>query len=198
MKSYFFIVKVSILLLVLTYSKSEDILAHCQLTSNLNSGVVSGIINFKQNNEGKVEVKGKVENLTGTHGFHIHVNTITNYDCATGGAHYNPLDVNHGSQTSDNTSRHVGDLGNIVLTTDENQFEIEDSIIQLSGDYSIVGRSCMIHEDADDLGLGTGDSLNTGNAGARLACGTILLGENSSFLTLSYLLLIAMLSLIIF
>ena len=39
---------------------------------------------------------------------------------------------------------------------------------------SVVGRSVVIHADEDDLGLGgQSDSLTTGHAGARLACGVI-------------------------
>lgn len=44
----------------------------------------------------------------------------------------------------------------------------------LYGDYSVIGRGCMVHALEDDLGFGgnTG-SLSTGNAGSRVACGTI-------------------------
>ena len=46
--------------------------------------------------------------------------------------------------------------------------------LPLSGPYSIVGRSVIIHSDEDDLGLGgNNESLKTGNAGKRLLCGVI-------------------------
>ena len=52
--------------------------------------------------------------------------------------------------------------------------EIEDALISLKGENSIVGRTMVIHADIDDLGQGGHElSKTTGNAGARLACGVI-------------------------
>jgi Cu-Zn family superoxide dismutase len=53
---------------------------------------------------------------------------------------------------------------------------ITDSLIKLEGEYSVVGRSVMVHADADDLGKGGHElSPTTGNAGARISCGEIKL-----------------------
>ena len=42
----------------------------------------------------------------------------------------------------------------------------------------IVGRMIIVHQDRDDLGLGGDEeSLKTGNAGKRVACGVIGLAE---------------------
>ena len=76
--------------------------------------------------------------------------------------------------------RHVGDLGNIVAVSGgklggEANVSIQDSLVKLSGATSVIGRSIVVHLDADDLGKGgQADSLTTGHAGARVACGTIL------------------------
>ena len=61
-----------------------------------------------------------------------------------------------------------------------------DKEIKLKGKYSIIGRSVVIHQGEDDLGRGGldennkvidkkkhQDSLKTGNAGKRIACGVI-------------------------
>ena len=85
--------------------------------------------------------------------------------------------------------RHVGDLGNIASSDESVAFvRIEDHMVKLSGDTSVIGRAIVVHEGdiklislliiiyftyvgADDLGLGgEEDSLTTGHAGARAGC----------------------------
>ena len=54
------------------------------------------------------------------------------------------------------------------------KMKISDKLIKLRGKYSVIGRSIVVHEDEDDLGLGGhSDSLTTGHAGKRLVCGII-------------------------
>lgn len=71
--------------------------------------------------------------------------------------------------------RHVGDLGNIVGNANgEANVIISDSSISLSGEGNVIGRGVIVHQNIDDLGRGGHpDSLTTGNAGARIACGVI-------------------------
>jgi hypothetical protein len=71
--------------------------------------------------------------------------------------------------------RHVGDMGNVEAEADgTGKYFREDHLITLFGAYSVLGRSCVLHADEDDLGRG-GHALSktTGNAGARIACGVI-------------------------
>uniref|UniRef100_UPI000F044F26 Superoxide dismutase [Cu-Zn] n=1 Tax=Homo sapiens TaxID=9606 RepID=UPI000F044F26 len=103
-------------------------------------GPVQGIINFEQKeSNGPVKVWGSIKGLTeGLHGFHVH----------------------------EEGAGHVGDLGNVTADKDGvADVSIEDSVISLSGDHSIIGRTLVVHEKADD---GAG-----GNAGSRLASGVI-------------------------
>jgi Cu-Zn family superoxide dismutase len=107
------------------------------------------------------------------HGFHIHQNGSTGNKCMDAGGHYNPLSTTHGGPTDE--TRHVGDLGNIRADRNgEAKIRIIDSMALLHGPYSILNRSIVIHQKADDLGKAdTEDSTKTGSAGPRIFCGII-------------------------
>jgi len=111
----------------------------------------------------------------GLHGFHIHEFANFSNGCVSAGPHYNPFGKTHGGL--DDEERHVGDLGNVEADAyGVASGTITDNLIRLNGETSIIGRSVMVHADADDLGKGGHElSLTTGNAGARLACGEIKL-----------------------
>ena len=114
-------------------------------------------------------------NLVRTHNLHTdeYLGNLTK-GCVTAGAHFNPQGTTHGGPNDE--VRHVGDLGNIEANEDGvGKLEMEDTFMQIVGpDNNIIGRAMVVHEKEDDLGRGGNeDSLKTGNAGGRLACGVI-------------------------
>jgi len=136
-------------------------------------GDIEGFIKLKQKANGPTIIKGILKGLEpGKHGFHIHEFGDLSDGCKSAGGHYNPDGVDHG----DKAEGHVGDLGNIVA--DQSgiaRFQIKAERVELS---DVVGRAIVIHADEDDLGKGGDEeSLKTGNAGDRLACGVIRLRE---------------------
>ena len=128
----------------------------------------AGSVVFAKTGQG-LRVIAKISNLSpGPHGFHIHeFGDCRAPDAASAGDHFNPGNAPHGAPDAE--TRHVGDLGNIVA--DESGAAKMDVVIaglQLEGPDMIIGRSVIVHADADDM-----QTQPTGGAGARLACGVI-------------------------
>ncbi|KAL7621357.1 Superoxide dismutase [Cu-Zn] [Parahypoxylon ruwenzoriense] len=106
-------------------------------------------------------------------GMHIHTFGDNTNGCTSAGPHFNPHGLTHGDRTD--TTRHVGDLGNIVTDAQGNaKGSLEDTFVKLIGPESVIGRTVVCHAGTDDLGKGGNEeSLKTGNAGTRPACGVI-------------------------
>jgi Cu-Zn family superoxide dismutase len=135
---------------------------------------VTGIVNLEQAEGSATTITYRISGLEpGQHGFHIHEFADFSNGCMSAGPHYNPFGKTHGGP--DDEERHVGDLGNIVANTDGvAEGTITDSLVQLSGEYTVIGRSFMVHAGVDDLGKGGHElSPTTGNAGGRIGCGVI-------------------------
>lgn len=160
------------------------IIGICVLTNTV--GNISGTIEFIQKDKEDVVIKVNISGLkSGKHGFHIHEAGDLTDSCSSACKHFNPNNKSHGGPNS--KERHVGDLGNITANKlGKANKTFYDSKIKLKGKYSIIGRSVVIHDLEDDLGLGGIDkkgnvidkkvhleSKKTGNAGKRIACGVI-------------------------
>ncbi len=141
----------------------------------LKSENITGEIFFDEIDKNKVKIYGKISGLkiNSKHAIHIHEYGDLRENCNACCNHYNPFNKEHGDRLDE--IRHAGDLGNIQ--TNElgiGEFSFEDKLVKLKGPYSVIGRSIIIHEDEDDLGMGGHhDSKKTGHAGKRLICGVI-------------------------
>ena len=139
-----------------------------------------GVVSFSQpdfSSPTKIVANVRGLNPNAFHGFHIHQFGDLTEGCKTAGPHFNPHGKNHGGP-GDN-ERHVGDLGNLKTDSEGNAYQaFTDPLVTLHGEFSIIGRSVVVHKDTDDLGKGgKEDSLTTGHAGARVACGVIGLSD---------------------
>jgi len=140
------------------------------------NGKIKGTVIFKQKDD-YVKIYIDVSGLSNDHkhGFHIHEAGDLRDGCTSCCAHYNPTYTDH----SGLDGGHAGDLGNIetnssgicTMTLKTDKFCVDD----------IIGRSIIIHEDEDDLGLGSyNDSHTTGHSGARIACSVIGISKETN------------------
>jgi len=162
----------------------KSLQAVCVLTHTETSSI-TGVIRFEEDKNGTI-IRINVQGLTpGKHGIHIHQAGDLTDGCTSACSHFNPSKKTHGGP--DDRNRHAGDLGNITASKNGTvKITRRDSIIKLKGKYNIIGRMVVIHKNEDDLGKGGLDSdgniidkkihnesLKTGNAGSRIACGVI-------------------------
>jgi len=139
-----------------------------------NDNGVTGVVHFKDTGKG-VEIKYNITGLSdGEHGFHIHEYGDLTDGCQSACAHFNPFGTTHGGLDSE--ERHEGDLGNIISKSGVAKGSLLAKTLSLDPHSItfIVGRMIIVHKDRDDLGLGgDAESLKTGHAGKRMACGVI-------------------------
>lgn len=165
---------------------------------------IQGYILFEQLSiNDPVLVTVNLSNLpNGVHGFHIHekalseflLNNIDKYKniCNELGGHFNPYNTVHGSYAL-KTERHAGDLiNNLIVNNNKVSIKFLDHLISLFDTEinCILNKSIVIHESEDDQGIPghnaiinnktnltkrEKESLITGNAGKRIACGNIIL-----------------------
>ena len=145
-------------------------------TTFFNHPNVKGVIEFEEKG-GKVLIKGTLKSnkyRNSAHGIHIHEAGDLTDGCLGACGHFNPYGKKHGGPNS--KERHVGDLGNIYFDSKGvAKFRMVDSLVKLRGTKAnVIGRSLVIHQDPDDLGVcGHSDSLTTGHAGKRITCAVI-------------------------
>jgi superoxide dismutase, Cu-Zn family len=133
----------------------------------LGDSKAKGKVTFVKQADG-VLVTAEISGLTpGNHGFHVHEwGDASSADGMSAGGHFNPHGHQHGRPEA--TERHAGDFGNLTADAQGNaKYSRVDKAMTLEGPASVIGRSIIIHANADDF------SQPTGNAGGRIAIGVI-------------------------
>jgi superoxide dismutase, Cu-Zn family len=120
-----------------------------------------------------VNIKLNLMNLpAGEHAIHVHaVAKCEAPGFTTAGGHFNPDMKHHGLQNPDGP--HAGDMPNFTVAADGTAKAtiVAPGVTMGTDAHSIFtggGTALVIHEKADDM-----KSDPAGNAGARIACGTI-------------------------
>jgi len=156
-------------------------LLYAQTSAEIGQALIQGTSGYPElsgeillyETSGGLRLVGTLKNAPpGAHGFHIHEFGSCADDGQAAGGHYNPDGVKHGNLLTDGfEGAHAGDLGNVVVASNGTAVweETFPGLSLSSGNYPVVGRSMILHADPDDFGQ------PTGNAGARIGCGTITL-----------------------
>jgi len=129
----------------------------------------SGTVTFETRGD-KLRVSAKVSGLSpGPHGFHVHEKgDCSAPDAMSAGGHFNPTGRSHGEPGA--PDHHGGDMP--MLTADASGNATLEATIDTAtiggGATDIIGKSVVVHKDADDF-----KSQPAGNSGPRVACGVI-------------------------
>ena len=135
---------------------------------------VTGMAVFTQNGD-QITLTIEIQNASpGLHAVHIHENgDCSSPDGKSAGGHWNPTGVAHGKWGEGEF--HLGDIGNITVGEDgTGSIGLTTDLWEIGtgSDIDVVGRGIIVHADADDF-----TSQPSGNAGARIGCGVIVLAE---------------------
>ena len=102
------------------------------------------------------------------HGFHVHdIGSCASTNGSSAGGHFNPGGQAHGPQ---NAPHHAGDMPSLKADANgsvDQKFMLT-GVTVAAGPTSVVGRSVIVHAQADDY-----LTQPTGNSGARISCGVI-------------------------
>jgi Cu-Zn family superoxide dismutase len=135
-----------------------------------------GKVWFKERGrDGAVWVFARVHDLpAGFHGFHIHTTGACEApDFTSAGGHFNPTGATHGGHAGDLPTLLVNENGGGMLATVTDRFALADL-------RDADGTAVIVHELPDNYanipdvyGEPNEVTLNTGDAGSRLACGVL-------------------------
>jgi Cu-Zn family superoxide dismutase len=138
-------------------------------------GNAAGTVTFTDAGKNRVKVAYHLKGLKpGPHGFHIHEKgDLSAPDLSSAGAHFNP--TGHKHQGPDGKERHAGDLGNVEADKSgeaKGSVTVDGLSIGTGAADDIVGKSIIVHANADDL-----KTDPSGNSGGRVGGGVIELKQ---------------------
>jgi Cu-Zn family superoxide dismutase len=152
-------------------------MSNIEAVAVFNTRFVKGDVTFEKTGSGLNIVAEFTKLPPGEHGFHIHrTGDLRGEGCKKACSHYHvgpPKD--HGGPPGSKGERHTGDLGNVSLPKSKDPIIRRYTwMLQNVRPQDLWGRSVIVHEDPDDLGLGKEeDSKTTGHSGKRIACAVI-------------------------
>jgi Cu-Zn family superoxide dismutase len=131
---------------------------------------VTGWVQFEQLGS-QVRVSAEIRGLrpNAEHGFHVHEKgDCSAADGMSAGGHFNPGGKAHAHHGQ--AERHAGDMPNLQAdASGVARASWNTALLTVTaGPASVIGRSVIVHRDADDY-----RSQPAGNSGPRLACGVI-------------------------
>lgn len=130
---------------------------------------VQGLVTFQASGD-QVWVHARFTGLPpgSEHGFHVHENgNCASADGSSAGGHFNPARQAHGPQDAEH---HAGDMPSLKADAQgviDQRFVLHHASLD-GGPTALVGRSVILHANADDF-----KTQPTGNSGPRIACGVI-------------------------
>jgi Cu-Zn family superoxide dismutase len=131
--------------------------------------------------DGKVFVWAGVRGVTpGFHGFHVHGVGQCIPPFTTAGGHFNPGGAGHGDHAGDLPSLLVSDDGRALLSFATDRFSLADlfdadgsALIVHAGRDNYANIPNRYHSHTYDVFGPDQDTLATGDAGGRVACGVV-------------------------
>jgi superoxide dismutase, Cu-Zn family len=130
---------------------------------------------YENRRDGVVHIAARAEDLpSGFHGFHVHTTGRCEAPGFTSaGGHFNPTGATHGD--------HAGDLPSLLFNADgEATLETATDRFSLSDLRDADGSAVIIHSGRDNFaniparyGGPDQETLSTGDAGSRAACGVV-------------------------